>query len=129
MSRAALTMYVWTAYLVVLSTTLLLAPNALLRVFGLPETNEVWVRIVGMLLTFLAYLSLVSARTENTAYMRWSGQTRATVILFFGAFVAAGLAPPVLLLFGGVDLIAAVWTLSAIARDAGSMGREPERAR
>ncbi len=32
------------------------------------------------------------------------------VILFFIAFVALGLARPILILFGAVDLLAALWT-------------------
>jgi hypothetical protein len=40
------------------------------------------------------------------------------VILFFGAFVLAGLVSPVLLLFGAVDFAGALWTWSALRKDA-----------
>jgi hypothetical protein len=40
------------------------------------------------------------------------------VILFFGAFVLAGLASPALLLFGAVDFAGALWTWSALRKDA-----------
>jgi len=36
------------------------------------------------------------------------------VILFFSAFVFFGLARPVLILFGVVDLLAAIWTWLAL---------------
>lgn len=117
MSRAATSLFVWSIYLAVLGTALLVVPNMLVGLFAVPETREVWIRVVGMLLLFLGYYSLGSARTENKAYMRWSAQVRATVILFFGAFVALGLAPAVLLLFAVVDLAAALWTFWALRRD------------
>lgn len=39
------------------------------------------------------------------------------VLLFFIAFVIAGLAPPILILFGVIDFAAAMWTLLAIRAD------------
>lgn len=52
---------------------------------------------------------------------RRSVYTRASVILFFGAFVAIGLGPPMLLLFGAIDFASAVWTYLAIRSEAGVM--------
>jgi len=43
---------------------------------------------------------------------------RSSVPLFFLAFVAAGLASPMLILFGVVDLAGALWTALALRRDA-----------
>jgi hypothetical protein len=118
MSRAAKTLFVWGFYLTALSVTLLFVPNLLLGLFGLPSTNEVWIRLVGMFLAFLAYYSFSSARTENTQFMTWSWHVRASVFVFFGAFVAFGLVSPMLLLFSVVDFAAAMWTRWALARDA-----------
>jgi hypothetical protein len=39
---------------------------------------------------------------------------RSLVILFFIAFVLLGLVKPVVLAFAGVDLLAALWTASAL---------------
>jgi len=122
MSKAAQSLWVFGMYLVALGLFLLIAPNTLIGWFGLPATGDVWIRVVGMLIVLLAYYDIQAARTEATAFFRWSIVARSTVILFFAGFVVAGLVRPILLLFGGVDLAAAMWTALALRVDAGSRG-------
>lgn len=43
-------MAVWTGYVLLLGAGLLLIPNMILSVFQIEETEEVWIRIVGLLL-------------------------------------------------------------------------------
>jgi uncharacterized membrane protein len=114
MSNSAKSIFVFGIYAVVLGATLLVAPNALLTLFGLPGTNEIWIRVVGMLLFLLAFYYIQAARTELSAFFRWTVYTRASIILFFIGFVVFGLAKPVLILFGGVDLLSAIWTALAL---------------
>ena len=118
MSRAARTLYVWALYLGVLGLTLLVAPNVPLRLFGVPDTHEVWLRVVGMFCVFIAALDWVAAREELTIVFRWATYVRYTVPLFFGAFVALDLAAPQLMLFAALDVVAATWTLLALRADA-----------
>ena len=114
MSRAARTVYVFAIYLALLALTLLLAPNVPLRFFGLPETTEVWVRVVGMLLGFLALYYYVAVRTESRPIMWASVLARLSVPAFFTVFVIAGWVDWPLILFGVVDAAAAAWTWSAL---------------
>jgi hypothetical protein len=58
MSKAARTIQIWSFYLIALGLILLVVPNLLLGLFGIPATNEVWIRVVGMLLLILAYYLL-----------------------------------------------------------------------
>jgi hypothetical protein len=109
MSHPSKSLFAFGCYLVLVGVTLLLVPNLLLGLFRLPLTTEVWIRVVGM---------LVLARLENRLFMQWSVWLRGSVILFFGAFVLAGLASPALLLFGAVDFAGALWTWSALRKDA-----------
>ncbi len=118
MSKAARTLVIFAAYLVVLGLFLLIAPNTLIGWFGLPAATGIWIRVVGMLIVLLAYYDIQAARAEMTAFFRWSVVARASVILFFAGFVVAGLVKPILLLFGGVDLAAAMWTAWALRKDA-----------
>jgi len=113
-TRPARTLYVWSVYLLVLGLSLLFVPNLLLGLFRMPPTSEVWIRVVGMLVLILGYFSFMSARTGNEAFMRWSVVARSSVIFFFLAFVLLGLAQPTLILFGVVDLAAAIWTWRAL---------------
>ena len=49
MSRAAVSLFVFGIYLLLLGTVLMVAPNAFLALFGLPSTHDVWIRVVAML--------------------------------------------------------------------------------
>jgi hypothetical protein len=109
--------FAFACHLLLLGLMLLLVPNLLLSLFQIPPTSEVWIRVVGMLVIFLGAYYFVAARAELRLFMIWSARLRASVFIFFGAFVLAGLAPPVLLLFGAVDLAGALWTWSAFRKE------------
>ena len=119
MSYPARTIAVFAGYLVLLAITLLVMPNLLLTTFGIPPTSEVWIRIVGVLALILAYYYVQAARKEMMDFFRWTVQARATVIVFFVAFVFLGLVKPVLILFGAIDLAGAIWTALALRSSRG----------
>jgi hypothetical protein len=79
-------------------------------VFSIPTTNEVWLRVVGMLVLILGYYYIQAGRKELTLFFRWTVYGRSSVIIFFIAFVALGFVKPVILLFGAIDLLGAIWT-------------------
>lgn len=108
MSSSAKSVFVFGIYLVVLGITLLVAPNVLLSLFGVPVTNEVWIRLVGMLLVLLAFYYIQAARKELTDFFQWTVYARASVMVFFIVFVVLGLAQAILILFGAIDLLAAI---------------------
>ena len=117
MSKAATSLFVFGIYLVLLGLFLLIAPNTLITFFGLPAANDVWIRVVGMLLVFLAYYDIQAARKNMTDFFRWSVIARMSVIVFFAVFVILDLVKPILLLFGGVDFLAATWTCLALRKE------------
>jgi hypothetical protein len=90
----------------------MVAPNALLAIFGLPATTEVWIRVVGMLVFLIGYYYIRASRNEKEMikFYRWTVHARSSVVVFFIIFVAFGLVKPILILFGIVDLLAALWT-------------------
>lgn len=114
MSKPAKSVFVFGIYELVLGITLLTTPNPLLLLFGFPSTNEVWIRVIGSLLCFFAFYDFQGARHELTEYFRWTVYARSSVILFFTAFVLSGLASSMLILFGTVDLLGALWTALAL---------------
>jgi hypothetical protein len=121
MSDAAKTVRAFGYYMLGLGGVLVVAPNLVLTTVGLAPTEEVWLRVVGMLLLFMAGYYFLAARAEWTQFFRASVWFRSLVILFFAAFVVLGLVKPVLLAFAVVDLLAALWTASAL-RHADSRG-------
>ena len=120
MSRAARSLLAFGIYLIALGLFLLIAPSTLITLFGLPAVDDVWIRVVGMLIVLLAYYDIQAARGETTDFFHWSVVARASVIAFFAGFVLADLVKPILLLFGAVDLAAAIWTHVALRRDRGT---------
>lgn len=110
MSKSAFSLCVFSIYMFALGLVLVAAPNLLLTFFGFPETQEVWIRVVGMLVLIIGFLDLMASSCELQVFFRWSVPARLSVPVFFVTFVALGLAPPILLLFGAIDLAAAIWT-------------------
>lgn len=118
MSRSAMSVFVFSIYLYVLGFVLVVTPDTLLRIFRFPEADGLWIRVVGMLVIILGFYYSHAARAEIRPFLLWTVIGRTSVLLFFIAFVVAGLAPPVLIAFGVIDFAAAMWTLFALRSDA-----------
>jgi len=116
MSQAAKSLFVFGIYLCGLGLILLLVPNLILQVFGVPPTNEVWIRINGMFVLCLSFYYVQTARNELTIFIRWTVWTRVAVIFCFAAFVLLVSAPKALLWFGLIDLLSAIWTWLALKK-------------
>jgi hypothetical protein len=118
--RAILSVLVFGSYLVGLGLTLLLAPNFLLGIFGIPRTDEVWVRILGVVLAVIGYYQIQGGRTGSEWFMRASVLGRAGIAMTLFGLVVVGAAPPVIALFGAVDLAGALWTAYALGHASGT---------
>jgi hypothetical protein len=119
LTQAAKSILVFGIYLAAVGAAVILAPNFLLQLLGLPGTNEVWIRVVGVLTLFLAFFFIQAARHAVTEFFRWTVYVRSAFIFFLAAFVLFGLAGPTLILFGVIDLLGAIWTELAL-RSAGN---------
>ena len=114
MSRSGQSVLVFSIYLLVMGSILVAIPNLLLSVLRIPETTEVWVRVVGMLVLILGFYYNIAARNELRPFIRATVYGRLSVLFFFIAFVFLGYGPPILLVFGFVDALAATWTAMAL---------------
>jgi hypothetical protein len=114
MSKAALSVFVFGIYMVVAALGFMLMPNMILSVMGIPTTTEVWIRIVAVLMLFIAYYYIQAARSELTGFFHWTIHTRVTLIIFMIVFAVTGLGSPMLIGFGVVDLLGAIWTAWAL---------------
>ena len=117
MSRAAGTFRWFGAYLQILGVVLLFTPNLLLWAFGLVEAREVWIRVLGVVVACLGVYYWAAAASEAVAVFRASVYVRAAVLVGFSGLVAVGLAEPVLVLFGAVDIAGGLWTAWALRQD------------
>ena len=107
-------------YLVLLGLVLLVVPNLLLQAFGFEPTGEPWIRVVGVVVAPLGAYYIACARANYAGFIRATIPARAWVFLCFAGLVAAGLARPILILFGAVDLAGAAWTWTALRQTARS---------
>lgn len=116
MSAATTSVRVFGIYLVFLGAALIVAPNAVLALFGIPPTSEVWLRVVGVLAAALGFYYNVAARFTLVPFYRATIAARVLVFVAFGALVLLGFAKPALALFGAVDLAGAIWTAAALRK-------------
>ncbi|MBI5932752.1 MAG: hypothetical protein HY867_03505 [Chloroflexi bacterium] len=110
MSKSARSIFVFGIYLGVFGLSMLIIPNTVLGMVSIPSTNEVWIRIVGMLLFLLGYYYIQAARKETTDFFQWTVPVRSSIILFLTTFVILGLVKPIIILLGVIDLAGAIWT-------------------
>lgn len=120
MSKAAFSIKAFGVYLLGLGVCLVAVPNLLLSVFAMPHTDEVWIRVVGLLAFNIGLYYWFAAQGEATGVFRASIYTRVLVLVAFAAFAALGFAPPMLVLFGVADFTGAVWTWRALKSDHGA---------
>lgn len=117
MSKSAFSAKVFAIYLFLLGPMLVVAPNFLLSLFGIPASPEVWIRVIGVLASVLGVYTWVAAKHDNRPFLEASVYTRFLVFVAFTAFALIGMASPMLILFGLVDLAGAAWTYFALKAD------------
>lgn len=124
MSPAMRSMQIWTIYALVIGASLILIPNLILGIFGIPETEEVWVRVVGVVVVAIGilYWSFVrrgdNAALSATVYERWLVAALLTVLAFTTG-------PWQLVLFGVVDFGGGTWTFLALRSGDSGASRSP----
>jgi hypothetical protein len=118
MSEAALSVFVFGVYVILIGLGFTLIPNTMLGLFGVPATSEPWIRVLGWVLVVLGYYCIQTARHELQPFFLWTVYGRASVMLAFLVFFLLAWAPATILLFGAVDLLGAIWTLLALRAQA-----------
>ena len=118
MTAAAKSVFYFGLYLYVTGLTLIFIPNIFLKTLQLPETNEVWIRVMGLLAFLIGFYYHRSGAANNTAFFRLTVPARTLVFIAFIAFVLLDYVSPVLIVFGVVDLLGAIWTWTTLKKSA-----------
>jgi hypothetical protein len=116
MSPAAKSVYYFGFYLIATGITLVFIPNFFLKTVQLPETKEVWIRVVGLLVFCIGYYYYRAGAENVHALFRHTILMRIVVCAAFVVFVILKLVAPVLIVFGVIDLIGAAWTWSVLRK-------------
>jgi hypothetical protein len=104
-------------YLYVVGITLMIAPNFLLSTLQLPETNEVWIRVVGVLAFCIGYYYHRAGVGNMHSFFIITVLTRCFIFIAFCVFVSQQYISPVLIVFGAADLAGATWTWLTLRKE------------
>jgi hypothetical protein len=119
MNKSARTVFVFGVYLALVGIGFMAIPNLLLPLFGFPETGEIWIRMVGFLALVLGFYYIQAGRNELADLFQWSLYCRPAFFVFTVVVVVLDLAEPMLILFGVIDLLGAIWTGLALRSSPG----------
>jgi Na+/alanine symporter len=117
MSKAGRSLFIFGIYTLVNGLGLLLIPNIFLALFGLPGSDEIWIRVAGWLVGLLGFYYLIGGYRDLTEFIRLTVPGRAAVFAFYVVIVLLGLIQPIVLVVGVVDLLGALWTAAALRQD------------
>ena len=120
MSKSAFSAKVFAVYLFTAGALLAVVPNVLLSGLLIPQTSEVWIRVIGVIAVMIGIYAWDAATHEAKSFFVTSVYTRCTVFVAFVVFAALGLGSPMIILFGVADLLGGVWTYFALKADARS---------
>lgn len=113
MRNARFSVLVWSIYVLVIGVSLALVPKQFTQVFGIDEPQEVWIRVLGVVVVVLGVYYLGAVLNNSSWMYRYSvfGRIISTVGLAYLAIVEG---PGQLWLFAAVDALGALWTATAL---------------
>jgi hypothetical protein len=113
---ASRTVFFFGFYVAGAGLILLLIPNVLFTVFGLPTTTEPWARVLGALAAAVGYYYIQLGRGGRDDFAQMTVAGRVWFALCLIALVLFGLSRWPLVLFALVDLGGAAWTAYELRR-------------
>lgn len=111
MSDAALSVFVFSIYLVITGLGFIFIPNILLSTLKLPTTNEPWIRILGIVIAAMGFFYVIGAEYELSIFLWATIVERYAILVSFTLLVISKKAPAILIMFGIVDAICATSTM------------------
>ena len=114
MRKSAFSVFVFGIYLMLGGIGFLFIPNICLSILGMQMTQEVWIHIMGWCMFFIGLYYIVAARNELMPFIRWTTYTRPNLIIFLAILVMLGKVEPIIIAFGVIELIGAIWTIMAL---------------
>lgn len=109
MSKPAISSFAWAIYMTIVGLWMLLLPDVFCSFFGFARPTDFWIRLTGGLIAIIGYLYLRAAQGDVRQFFQWTVEARPLVLIVTVAFVLLGFSPPVLILFGVIDMIGVVW--------------------
>lgn len=117
MSRAGKSVYYFGMYIFGIGLLLLFIPNLLLPIVNVPTTQEVWIRLAGMLLLFLGLFYITVGKNNFLPGIKLTLFTRSSAFFIILGFIYFDLVSWVIFLFWIGDFAGAIWTAWALRAD------------
>jgi len=117
MSKSAKSVLIYGIYLAINGLMLLLIPNVLTSSLGIEPTNEVWIRLSGILLMAIAVYYIIGAKYEIIVILKATAFIRVSIILFFTAFVLLDLVSPNIIIISLIDFLGGFWTFVMLKKE------------
>jgi hypothetical protein len=113
MSNAAKTIIGFAIYMTLTGFILVVSPNTLFAILGLPLTHEPWIRLLGMFMIIVSYYYYRAAKSEARAFFEATVHGRTGIGLFLVYLAWAG-TQWVLVLFACGEWLGALCTWFAL---------------
>ncbi|MFN5629094.1 MAG: hypothetical protein ACK48W_07390 [Bacteroidota bacterium] len=110
MNQTSLSILVYSFYLFLMGTILVLTPNLLLTLFGFAETSEIWIRMLGLFTFTTGIYYFYSSLYNQTAFYKATIVGRLFFFIITVVFVYFLKQSPMLALIGSIDLIGGLCT-------------------
>jgi len=117
MSKSARSVFIYGIYLALNGLMLLIIPNILLNSLGIEPTNEVWIRLSGILLMAISVYYILGAKYELIVIMQATAFIRFTIIFFFTAFVLLKMVSPSIIIISIIDFLGGGWTFLMLRKE------------
>jgi hypothetical protein len=128
MTRAARSVFLFGFYPTLVGVAHLAVPDLMLRASGMPPTDLLWLRLLGMLLVIVGTFYILAGRAGLEPFFPWTLFTRCGSGAVLVVMVLTGAAPLQCLWFWAVDGVGAVWTWLALRADRADRGGRLEPA-
>jgi hypothetical protein len=104
-------LYAQAIYVILTGLQLIFVPNMLLGMFGFPETTEIWIKVLGIVVLPLSAMYYAIAKHGSLYAVKATVVSRMFVGLGFSLLFLTGIAPLSIVLFAGIDIATALWTM------------------
>jgi hypothetical protein len=105
-----------TIYELLTGLQLIFIPNILLATFGFEPTNEIWIKVMGVLVLSAAIFYYTLSKNPYTEIVRASVFMRVLIASGFVLLVVTGQVKATLILFAGIDAATAIWTWTELKK-------------
>ncbi len=103
-------LYAQVLYMLGSGTTLIFAPNFLLGIFGFEPSNDVWIRVFGLLVFVVAGFYYMIAKENYLKLKQFSVYERLVFCSGLVVFVLLGMTKPMLIGFAAFEAFLAIWS-------------------